>query len=131
VTLNPNQSLTLQVQFKPTTSGSATGQLTISSDSAPGSTTLISLSGTGTALPHEVDLSWNAPVSSPDPVAGYNIYRATAGGSFQLINTSVQVQITYVDSTVSSGATYNYVVKSIDSGGIESDPSNQIAVTIP
>ncbi|MCU1224397.1 MAG: choice-of-anchor domain [Edaphobacter sp.] len=131
VTLNPNQSLTLQVQFKPTTSGSATGQLTISSDSAPGSTTLISLSGTGTALPHEVDLSWNAPVSSPDPVAGYNIYRATAGGSFQLINTSVQVQITYVDSTVSSGATYNYVVKSIDSGGIESDPSNQFAVTIP
>ena len=91
----------------------------------------MTLSGTGAAIPHEVDLSWNAPVSSPDPVSGYNVYRAIGSGSFQQINISVQVQTTYVDSTVSSGVTYNYEVRSVDSGGVESDPSNQAAVTIP
>lgn len=47
-TLNPNQSLTLQVKFTPTATGAATGKLTISSNSASGATAVISLSGTGT-----------------------------------------------------------------------------------
>jgi fibronectin type 3 domain-containing protein len=123
--------MTLQVQFEPTVTGSATGQITISSNSSSGSSTVVTLSGTGAAIPHEVDLSWNAPVSSPDPVSGYNVYRATGSGSFQRINISVQVQTAYVDSTVSSGVTYNYEVRSVDSGGVESYPSNQVAVTIP
>jgi hypothetical protein len=36
-----------------------------------------------------------------------------------------------VDSTALSGATYNYMVKSVDYNGIESSPSNQITATIP
>jgi fibronectin type 3 domain-containing protein len=81
---------------------------------------------------HEVDLSWNAPISSPDPVAGYNIYRKTAsGGSFVLINPSPDTTVVYVDRTVTSGVTYSYVIKSVDSRGVESGPSNQITVTIP
>jgi hypothetical protein len=131
VTLSPGQTTTLQVQFKPTVTGAVTGQVTISSNSSSGSTTAVALSGTGTVLPHEVDLTWNAPASSSDAVAGYNIYRATASGSFQRINTSVQVQTAYVDTTVSSGVAYDYEVRSVDSSGIESDPSNQFAVTIP
>ncbi len=46
VTLNPTESITLQVQFDPTTIGAATGQLTISSNSSNGSTALVTLSGT-------------------------------------------------------------------------------------
>ena len=49
VTLNPAQAVTLQVQFKPTTAAAATGQITISSDSSSGSTTVVALSGTGAA----------------------------------------------------------------------------------
>jgi Domain of unknown function (DUF4082)/Abnormal spindle-like microcephaly-assoc'd, ASPM-SPD-2-Hydin len=131
VTLNPGQSLTLQVQFKPTTAGSATGQLTINSNSSSGSTTAVALSGTGTSVAHQVDLTWTAPSSSPDPVAGYNIYRSTGSGNAQLVNSSKDTQTAYVDSTVVSGATYDYTVKSVDSSGIESGPSNQITVTIP
>jgi hypothetical protein len=41
--------MTLQVQFDPTATGSATGQLTISSNSTSGSTISVTLSGTGTA----------------------------------------------------------------------------------
>jgi hypothetical protein len=130
ITLNPNQSTTVQVQFKPTTAGSATGNLTINSDSV-GGTAVVSLGGTGTAVSHEVDLSWNAPSSSPDPVASYNVYRSTGSGAAQLINSSIDTQTAYVDSAVVSGTTYSYIVKSVDHNGVESVSSNQITVTIP
>ena len=51
VTLNPTQSVTLNVQFDPTTAGAATGQLTIQSNSSTNGTAVISLTGTGTAVP--------------------------------------------------------------------------------
>jgi hypothetical protein len=130
-TLNPAQTLTLQVQFEPTSAGSLTGQITISSNSSSGSTAVVALSGTGTSATHEVNLSWDSPASSPDPVAGYNIYRATGTGSFALINSSPDSALTYVDSTVVSGTTYSYEVMSVDSSGIQSVASNQITVTIP
>jgi fibronectin type 3 domain-containing protein len=47
------------------------------------------------------------------------------------MNSSIVVQTAYVDTTVSSGTTYDYVVKSVDQNGVESTPSNQIAVTTP
>jgi hypothetical protein len=131
VTLNPTQTLTLQLQFDPSTAGTLTGQLTISSNSTTGSSVVVSLSGTGTAVAHEVDLSWNAPVSSPDPVAGYNIYRSTGSGSFMLVNSSPDTAVVYVDNAVVSGTSYRYQVTSVDNGGVESVPSNQIMVTIP
>jgi len=128
LTLNPAQTATLQLQFKPTVAGAVAGQLTISSNSSSGSTALVALSGTGTSAAHSVDLSWNAPVSSTNPVAGYNIYRATSGGGLQLLNSSPVTQTLYVDSAVVSGSTYNYIAKSVDSRGgkqcFESDCSN-------
>jgi hypothetical protein len=51
VTLAPTQSLTLHVQFNPTTVGRATGTLTINSDSSTGSTTEVALSGVSVAAP--------------------------------------------------------------------------------
>jgi Domain of unknown function (DUF4082)/Abnormal spindle-like microcephaly-assoc'd, ASPM-SPD-2-Hydin/Fibronectin type III domain len=131
-TLNPNQTLTVQLQFKPTASGSATGQLTINSNSTTGSPSVVALSGTATAATsHQVDLTWSAPSTSADPVAGYHVYRAVSGGPTQLMNSSMDAQTTYVDSAVTSGTTYNYNVKSVDSNGVESVSSNQIAVSVP
>ncbi len=57
VTLSPTQSLTLQVQFKPTTAGALAGQLTISSNSTTGSTAVVALSGTGTAANPQLTMS--------------------------------------------------------------------------
>jgi hypothetical protein len=131
VTLNPMQTLTLPLQFDPTTTGALTGQLTISSNSTTGSSAVVSLSGTGTVVAHEVDLSWNAPASSPDPVAGYNIYRSTGSGSFALINSSPDTAVVYVDNAVVSGTSYNYQVTSVDYSGVESVPSSPVTVTIP
>ena len=92
---------------------------------------MVALSGTGTAVAHEVALSWNAPVSSPDPVAGYNIYRSTGSGSFVLINSSPDVIVAYTDAAVTTGVAYSYQVTSVDFSGMESVPSNGVTVTIP
>ena len=130
-TLNPNQTMTLQVQFKPTAAGSDTGQLAINSNSTTGATAAVALSGTGTAVAGQVDLSWSAPSSSANPVAGYNVYRALGSGAFGLVNSSMDTATTYVDTGVTSGDTYNYIVKSVDTSGVESAPSNEIAVAVP
>jgi hypothetical protein len=132
MTLNPNQSVTLKVQFDPTVAGAVSGKLTITSNSTTGSTTQVLLSGTGTAVAHEIDLSWDAPASSDDPVAGYNVYRSTnGGGAFTKLNASPDSQETYIDSAVQSGSTYVYEVKSVDASGVESGASNQITLTVP
>jgi fibronectin type 3 domain-containing protein len=130
MTLNPNQSVTLQVQFDPTATGAAAGKLTVSSNSTTGGTTQVTLSGTGTTVQHEIDLSWNAPSSSDDPVVGYNVYRSTdGGGTYTKLDSSSDAE--YVDGAVQSGTTYMYEVKSVDADGVESDASNQISLSVP
>ncbi len=132
VTLNPNLAVTLDVQFDPTATGAAAGQLTIQSNSSTNATVVISLTGTGESASHEADLSWQAPSSSTDPVVGYNIYRSAGGSTaYQLLNSSADTQTAYVDSTVQAGLTYDYYVTSVDSSGVESAPSNEVAAAIP
>jgi hypothetical protein len=131
VTLTPGQMVTLSVEFDPTAAGAATGQLTVTSTSSTNGTAVVALTGTGTAASYAVDLSWDAPSSSADPVAGYNIYRAPSGSTtFQLLNSSADSLLTYVDSTVQNGLTYVYMVESVDASGVESIPSNTFDVTI-
>ena len=132
VTMNPTQTLTLQIQFLPTGPGAQTGQVTLVSTSTNGATSTVTLSGSGAGGNHEVDLTWGAPTNSPTPVAGYNVYRSTgSSGSFGLINSPVIASSAYIDTSVVSGLSYTYIVKSVDSSGTESVPSNQITVTIP
>jgi len=131
-TLNPGQTISLAVQFDPATAGAATGLLTLTSNSSTGGSTVISLSGTGTATVYQVDLTWGAPGSSSDPVAGYNVYRSTGGNSsYQLLNASVVHTTTYNDSSVQNGITYSYYVESVDAAGIQSGPSNIYTASIP
>jgi hypothetical protein len=86
----------------------------------------------GSPASYSVDLSWDAPRGSAEPVAGYNVYRSPSGGStYQRLNSSVDTQTTYVDSTVQSGRSYDYVVESVDDSGVESAPTSPIAVSIP
>jgi hypothetical protein len=128
--LTDQQAATLEIAFDPTTAGATTGQLIILSTSLANGATVINLSGTG--VPLQVSLSWEAPSSSPDPVAGYHIYRSPDGGtSYQLLNLSVVTDTAFLDTTVENGQTYDYIVESVDVSGIESPPSNTASITIP
>lgn len=49
--LNPGQEETLNIEFNPNTVGTATGQLTINSNSSINGAAVIDMSGTGTAVP--------------------------------------------------------------------------------
>jgi hypothetical protein len=130
MTLDPGQTTTLTVQFDPKAVGSASGQLTIISNSSINSRAAISLSGTGAV--HAVQLTWNAPASSSVPIAGYHIYRAPAGGSsYERLNSSVDMDTSFIDGTVESGLTYDYYVTDIDTVGAESPPSNMTSVISP
>jgi hypothetical protein len=135
VTLSTNQTVTLSVVFDPTTTGAATGQLLIVSDSLANPTETVNLSGTGqtASASYEVNLTWDAPSSSTDPVAGYNVYRSPSGSSsYQLLGTVSSSQLKYTDTdSITDGQTYDYIVESVDASGNESVPSNMAAVTIP
>lgn len=132
VTINPGQAVTMLVRFDPTAAGAASGQLMISSNSATNGTALVQITGNGVAVQHSIDLSWNAPATSTDPVAGYNIYRSTNGGAtFTKLNGPIETALDYTDTNVQSGTTYTYVVKSVDASGQESGPSNQISLPVP
>jgi hypothetical protein len=133
VTLNPGQSATLNLEFDPTILGVAAGVLTITSNSSSNASVAIALTGTGTAAGSvAVDLTWDAPTSSPVAITGYNIYRSLIGTStYQLLNSLADSQTSYTDSTVQSGQTYLYLVESIDDSGDQSAPSIPITVAIP
>lgn len=135
LTLNLNQTVTLSIEFDPTVQGAATGTLTVVSTSLTSPTATVGLSGTGeagTAGTGQVDLTWNAPTNSPDPVAGYNVYRSPSGAySFVPLNSSVLTQTTYIDSTAENGQAYDYIVESVDANGLSSAPTNIATLTLP
>ncbi len=131
LTLNPGSSATMEVEFDPTTSGSATGAVTLTTNTSAGSAS-IALTGTGQAASYEVQLSWVAPTNPSVPIAGYYVYREVSGASsYQQLNSTADASTTYTDTSVANNTTYSYYVESVDSQGNVSAPSNPFTVTIP
>jgi len=129
--LSPGQSTTLNVTFTPATTASVTGSVTIPSNAA-NSPASISLSGTGVQPPapsYSVVLTWVPGASSG--VAGYNVYRSTAGGPFVQLTTALITGTTYTDTTVQAGQSYSYTVTSVDSNNVQSVDSNIAFAAIP
>ncbi len=127
LTIPAGQQVSLNVTFAPNNSSTATGTLVFTSD-ASDSPTSEGLSGTGTA-PY-VTLYWNASTSSN--VAGYNVYRSTSkSGKQTKLNSSLDPQTTYADTTAAAGNTYYYATTAVNSSGQESPQSAQIEVQVP
>jgi Abnormal spindle-like microcephaly-assoc'd, ASPM-SPD-2-Hydin len=125
VTLKAGQSVTVNVTFTPQSTGESGGSLFVD---GPGLN--IPLTGTGTTgTQYSVSLWWN----SSQGVEGYNIYRSTsASGTFSKINSALDANTAYTDSTVASGQTYYYEATSVNSSGAESARSTPaIEVAIP
>jgi hypothetical protein len=128
VTLSPSQSITLTVQYSPTSTASTAGTLAIVSN-ATGAPASIPISGNGvTQTQHTVLLSWNASNSA----TGYNIYRsATSGSGYARVNSGPDGVLTYSDASVQNGQTYFYVTTAVDATGQESAYSSEVSVLIP
>ena len=129
LTLEAGKTATLDITFDPKTAGAVSGAISLASNSSAG-TVKMSLTGTGTTGSYSVDLQWDAPGSSSEPVVGYKVYRATGSGAFEPLDTTSDT-LTYTDTTVASGTSYSYEVMSVDSEGSESSPSNTYTVAIP
>ena len=127
LTVSAGKAVSLNVAFKPQSSGKPSATLSFASNAADSPTHSV-LSGTGT-LPF-VSLSWVAS-TSPE-VAGYNIYRKTSlSGSYARINSKLNPDTSYTDATVIHGTTYYYATTAVDSKGKESDYSNRVEVVVP
>ncbi len=125
-TLGSNQSAQLAVNFVPTANGSASGNLTITSNAQNGT---LSVALTGTGVTHSVSLSWS---DSGPQISGYNVYRSTVSdGPYAKINGALVGSTNYSDGTVVSGTTYFYVVTAVGTNGLESGYSNQIQASVP
>jgi chitinase len=86
----------------------------------------------GTA--HSVTLTWQAPspVGGSGTVSGYNVYRSPSStANYAKLNTAVNAGLTFTDSTVSAGASYNYCVTTVDSLGEESTCSVPATANVP
>ncbi len=132
-TIAAGKSAAFTVTFSPQTAGAVTSALTFTSN-AQSSTTVETLTGTGTAAPvHSVNLSWSASTSSS--VSSYNIYRAayaSACGSFSKINPLPNTGTLYTDSAVVDGATYCYATTAVNTSNEESGYSNVVSnVKVP
>jgi hypothetical protein len=132
VTLNPTKTATLELEFDPTVTGAATGQLTLASNSSTGATTVVNLTGTGQAPAYQVDLTWNAVTSTTVTIAGYYVFRATSPSTtYTMLTTGVDALTSFEDTSVSAGVTYDYYIESVDTAGVASAPSTIFSVTIP
>ena len=131
VTLSSGQSITGQISARPQ-STAQTGTLTIGST---GGTFKVALSETATAqqpASHAVDLAWDAPSKSTDPVDSYQVDRAVSGSTqYSTVGTTPAASTTFVDTSVTAGQTYVYQVRSVDESGNTSTPSNTITLAIP
>jgi Abnormal spindle-like microcephaly-assoc'd, ASPM-SPD-2-Hydin/HYDIN/CFA65/VesB-like, Ig-like domain len=127
LTIAAGQSVPIAVAFTPQASGTASAQLSFTSNASTSSPE--SLTGDGVAPQHSVSLSWAASTSL---VVGYNVYRGgTSGGPYTIINSALDSSTSYTDSSVQAGQTYYYVTTAVDSTGTESSYSNQAQAVIP
>jgi hypothetical protein len=129
-TLAAGQSIPVTLTFKPQSTGTASGNISLSSD-ATNSSVVETLTGSGMAATgsHAVSLQWSPSAST---VVGYNVYRSTtSGGPYAKINPAVNASTNYLDTSVQGGRTYYYVSTAIESGGTESKYSNQMQAVVP
>jgi len=114
-----------------TVTSSKTVSLTATLNGVSQSTSIQLLAATSTSTStYNVNLSWAAPAITG--IAGYRVYRESSGSTtFQALNSALDTQTAYVDSSVQNGHTYYYRVTTIDKSGLESPPSGTISISVP
>ena len=74
----------------------------------------------------KVTLSWNANTESD--LMGYLVYRSTTSGTGYVLLNNTPIEVTnYVDTGVTNGVTYYYVVEAVDNSSNYSGYSNEVS----
>jgi len=79
---------------------------------------------------YDVRITWDKSPSAG--VTGYNIYRSTESGSYgtgKKIGSVGQDVFEFLDTGLNKGMVYYYVVTAVNDSGLESDYSDEIAVS--
>lgn len=135
VTLNPGQQKTLSVEFDPTATGVAAGQVIISSNSPTNGTAVISLSGTGTAAPAALSALYcssgamtgsgsdacTVTLTAAAPSGGLNVSLSSSSSAVTVPSTvTVPANATSAGftATVASVATAQAVTMTASAGGV-------------
>lgn len=131
LTIPPGGSQRFLVTFTPQATGATSGTLSFMDVSGTDPLATESVSGVGTASQgHSVNLSWNA--STSQNVIGYNVYRGLqSGGPYNKINSVLDPNLAYKNTSVADRTTYYYVTTSVNSNDEESVYSNEAQPTIP
>ena len=82
----------------------------------------------GLAANASVELAWQP--GADEDLAGYNIYRASEDGAFELLASGVRSPA-YSDSKIAAGKRYRYSVTSVDATGNESARTPPVEVAVP
>jgi hypothetical protein len=88
---------------------------------------LLWLFATLSAFGSDVALKWDA--SETSTVTGYKVYCGTAPGVYGT-PTAIPNQTAWIVKDLNKG-TYYFVVTAFDADGNESDPSNEVSITVP
>lgn len=130
VTLSKGQSIKVTITAQPKSSAQ-TGSLAITTTANDPS---VSLTETATvaSTTHQVNLSWKAPSTTPVAIDSYQVDRAVSGSSqYSAVGTTTASSTVFTDTSVQSGKSYVYQVRSVDQSGNTSNPSNSVTLAIP
>lgn len=129
-TIPAGHSVPFTVTFVPQESSSSSAILSFASDAENSADEHASTVPMLPPVKYKVQLSWKASTSKN--VVGYNIYRGTkSGGPYKKINSALDPNTKFTDSTVAAGDKYYYVAKAVNSSKKESAYSKQKQVVIP
>lgn len=73
-------------------------------------------------------LAWS--FNTDNDLAGYRLYRSTAGGPYERIQTLDPLTGRFLDQALSNGVTYNYAITAFDQIGNESALSNPVTLSL-
>jgi hypothetical protein len=128
VSLAPGQYVTLVVSFNPAATGTASGNVTLTSTTA-GAPIQIPLSGNGIVANHSVTFNWE---SNRSAAAGYNVYlRSSSDQNWSRLNSAPVPTTSYTDWDVQPGGIYLFAVTSVSAANTESALSKATSATIP
>ncbi len=80
---------------------------------------------------HSVTLTWTWAQGAGDPATGFHVQRATvAGGPYATVGTVPTATLGFLDTSVTAGVTYFYVVTAFNPAG-DSSRSPEVSCLIP